>query len=109
MRAFLTASLLSVALVASLSVAEAANRKVDIINKTGKQLKHFYASNTGSSNWEEDMLGRDVLDDGETFEADIDDGTGTCRYDLKGVLASGQEIIKKNVNVCQISTFTFLP
>lgn len=85
----------------------AADRKVDIINKTGMQLKHFHASNTGTNDWEEDILGRDVLDDGETFEANIDDGTGACKFDFKGTFVSGQELIKRNVDVCQISTFTF--
>jgi hypothetical protein len=109
MRSLLIVGVLSAVLAASLSAAEAANRKVDIVNKTGMEMKHFYASNTGTSDWEEDILGRDVLDDGETFEADIDDGTGACRFDFKGVFANGNEVVKKNVNVCEISTFTFRP
>ncbi|MDB5559159.1 MAG: hypothetical protein JWQ36_2093, partial [Enterovirga sp.] len=99
----------SLAVVASLSGAEAANRKVDILNKTGMQMRQFYASSTGSKTWEEDILGRQVLDDGETFEADIDDGTGACRFDFKGVFADGEEVIKRNVNVCEVGTFTFRP
>ena len=109
MRTFFKAGLIAATLAASLSSADAANRKVDIINKTGMQLKHFYASNSGTSDWEEDILGRDVLDDGETFEADIDDGTGACRFDFKGVFVNGKEVVKRNVNVCQVSTFTFTP
>lgn len=87
----------------------AANRKVDIVNKTGQTLTHFYASTTNENSWEEDMLDKDVIADGESFEADIDDGTGKCLFDLKGVFESGAELIKKRVNVCEISTFTFRP
>jgi hypothetical protein len=109
MRFLFTPCVFSLAVVASLSGAEAANRKVDILNKTGMQMRQFYASSTGSKTWEEDILGRQVLDDGETFEADIDDGTGACRFDFKGVFADGEEVIKRNVNVCEVGTFTFRP
>jgi hypothetical protein len=87
----------------------AANRKVDIVNKTGKTLTHFYASTTNENSWEEDMLDKDVIADGETFEADIDDGTGKCIFDFKGVFENGAELVKRKVNVCEISTFTFRP
>ena len=78
-----------------------------IINKTGQSLTHFYASTTNADSWEEDILGKDTLDDGETFEADIDDGSGKCVFDFKAVFESGQFLVKKGINVCQISTFTY--
>ncbi|MCJ2035667.1 hypothetical protein [Methylobacterium sp. J-068] len=89
--------------------AGAANRKVDIVNKTGMAISHFYASSTGTDDWEEDILGRDVVDTGETFEIDIDDGTGACRFDFKAVFDNGKSIIRKNINVCEISSFTYTP
>ena len=97
----------ALAAVVSFSGAEAANRKVDIVNKTGQTLTHFYASTTNADSWEEDILGKDSLDDGESFEADIDDGTGKCIFDFKAVFESGQSLIKKRINVCEISTFTY--
>jgi hypothetical protein len=94
-------------LLAAGSTAQAANRHVDIVNKTGKTLTHFYASGTGTSDWEDDILGRDTIDDGDTFDINIDDGSGACRYDFKAVFEGGGELIKNNINVCQISTFTY--
>lgn len=94
-------------LLVSSQAATAANRHVDIINKTGMTLKHFYASSTGSSNWEEDILGRDTIANGETFDIDIDDGTGACRFDFRAVFQNGSESVKRNINVCEISTFTY--
>ncbi|MDR7035749.1 MULTISPECIES: hypothetical protein [Methylobacterium] len=87
--------------------ATAANRHVDIVNRTGMAMKHFYASTTGTNEWEEDILGRDVIDDGETFDINIDDGSGACRYDFKAVFENGASLVRNNVNVCQISTFTY--
>lgn len=89
--------------------ALAANRKVDVINKTGGTMTSFFASSSGTDNWEEDMLDNDTLDNGETLEADIDDGTSACIYDFKAVFSDGSSVIKKKVNVCEIGKFTFLP
>jgi hypothetical protein len=89
--------------------AQAANRHVDIVNRTGMTIKHFYASSTGTDDWEEDILGRDVIEDGETFDINIDDGTGACRFDFKAVFDNGKALVRKNVNVCEIGTFTYRP
>ena len=63
MKSIVQAGLLALAFGAMTGAAGAANRHVDIINKTGMTLTHFYASNTGSNDWEEDILGRDVIED----------------------------------------------
>lgn len=103
-------SLLFATLVATSALvlpASAADHRVDIVNKTGMPLKHFYASVTSTDDWEEDILGRDVLDDGESFEADINDGSGKCKYDFKAVFANGQSLIQKNIDVCTVTTYTY--
>lgn len=93
--------------VSAFAPASAANRHVDVINKTGKTLSEFYASNTGTESWEEDILGKDTLDDGETFEINIDDGTGACKFDFKAVFTDGTSHVQRGVDVCTISTFTY--
>ena len=98
---------LGLAVLAFAVPASAANRHVDVVNKSGKVLKHFYASTPDSDSWEDDILGRDVLEDGDSFDANIDDGSGACKFDFKGVFADGGSAVRKNVDVCQISTFTF--
>ncbi|MGU3540554.1 hypothetical protein [Methylobacterium sp. A54F] len=93
--------------VFSAEPALSANRHVDIVNETGMAIKHFYASTSGNNEWEEDILGRDVIQDGETFDIDIDDGSGKCVYDFKAVFENGQSLVRNRINVCQISTFTY--
>lgn len=100
-----TASCAALLLLAG--AAQAANRHVDIVNKTGMTIKHFYASTTGTDDWEEDILGRDVIEDGDTFDINVDDGSGACRYDFKAVFENGASLVRNNINVCQISTFTY--
>ena len=95
------------ALLMLAATAQAANRHVDIVNKTGMTMKHFYASTTGTDDWEEDILGRDVIEDGDTFDINVDDGSGACRYDFKAVFENGTSLVRKNINVCQVGSFTY--
>jgi hypothetical protein len=107
MRLFLMAAAASAALICSLANAQAANRIVEIINETGATMTEFYASIGASNSWEEDILGDEALEDGESVDVNIDDGSGKCVYDFKAIFANGGEAVKQGVNVCQISTFTF--
>jgi hypothetical protein len=96
----------TMALAGALAVA-AADRKVTIVNDTRHTMSEFYASNIGANAWEEDILGEDELAPGESVEVDIDDGTGKCRFDFQGVFRDGDKVVKRNVNVCKIGSFTF--
>lgn len=101
----LTASMLPFLVLGS--PVAAANRVVEVINATGMTMVEFYASVTTTNSWEEDILGDDVLEDGESIDVNIDDGSGKCIYDFRAVFENGQEATKQGVNVCRISTFTF--
>jgi len=97
----------AVLLVTAAPAALAANRVVTINNKSSYQIQEFYASNTGTNDWEEDILGVDVLRPGESVDVDIDDGTGYCKFDFRAVFIDGDEAVKHNVNVCEIAEFDF--
>ena len=85
------------------------DRRVNIVNQTGFTIMEFYASSVGQNNWQEDILGANVLPAGRSVVVNIDDGTGYCLYDLKAVFEDGDEAVKYRVNVCEISTFNFTP
>ena len=101
------APMLAFALLVAGTAAHAADRRVEIVNKTGMPLTHFYASNSGTSSWEEDILGRDVVADGDSVTININDGTGACKFDFKAVFESGASLEKGGIDVCQISTYTY--
>lgn len=94
-------------LLALPGIAEAADRRVKIVNKTGYTIVRFYGSNTGSNDWEEDILGNDVLRSGSSVTINFDDGSGYCKFDFKAVFEDGDVLVKQNVNVCELSTFTY--
>ncbi|MGV8855297.1 MAG: hypothetical protein ACOH2L_11680 [Devosia sp.] len=95
----------ALALVSMVSTAWALDRKVNVNNLTGSVMTEFYASNTGENDWQEDILGEDVLGAGETVSINIDDGSGYCKYDFKAVFEDGTDVISSDNNVCELSDF----
>lgn len=101
-------SLAALAVTATTAIpAFALDRRVKIVNDTGYVLVEFYGSNKGSTSWEEDILGRDVLGSGQSVMIDFDDGTGYCKFDFKAIFDDGDELIRKGVNICEIGTYTY--
>lgn len=88
-------------------VAQAADRNVTIVNKSKTVMVAFYASNVGASDWEEDILGQDILKPGQSVKINMNDGTGYCRFDLKAEFDDGSEAIDENVDICTIGEVTF--
>jgi hypothetical protein len=93
------------ALVAGPAMAE--DRRVKIINETDHTIVQFYASNVGQNDWEEDILGSDMLRPGQAVTVNIDDGSGYCKYDFKAVFSDGDVLIRHNIDVCQVSVYRY--
>lgn len=101
------ASLALVFLVAGVANASALDRRVQINNATSYDIVEFYASNTGTTNWEEDILGSDILASGSSVMINIDDGSGFCKYDFLAVFDDGDQVVSANNNVCELAEFDF--
>lgn len=100
-------SLAATFLTLTSSAAMALDRQVRINNQTSYTIVEFYASNTGTSNWEEDILGSDVLPAGSSVMINIDDGSGYCKYDFLAVFDDGDELVSADNNVCELASFNF--
>ncbi|MDQ1194259.1 hypothetical protein QE419_003025 [Brevundimonas vesicularis] len=83
------------------------DRHVTIKNRTGWTMLRFYASDSRSDDWEEDILGSDVLESGQDVRINIDDGSGACIYDFKAEFTNGQELTRSRINVCEVSEYTY--
>lgn len=83
------------------------NRRVRVHNTTGWTMLRFYASNVRTSDWEEDILGDDVLANNASIMMNIDDGTGACLFDFKAEFTNGQTLIRNNINVCEIADYYY--
>ena len=104
----MTAVAVASALVAlGISSAAALDRRVRINNNTSYDIVQFYASNTGTNDWEEDILGQDILPAGHSVIINIDDGSGYCKYDFLAVFEDDDQVTSNNNNVCALDEFNF--
>src|SRR5215217_604420 len=83
--------------------AFAADRRVLINNYTSYDMVEFYASNKGTNSWENDILGRSILPAGNSVVINIDDGSGYCKYDFRAVFEDGDELVRYDNNVCEMT------
>lgn len=103
----LTAALALAILALGVVQTAALDRRVRINNRSSYDIIEFYASNTGTSSWEEDILGRNILPSGSSVVINIDDGSGYCKYDFLAVFEDGDEVVSADNNVCELSDFNF--
>jgi hypothetical protein len=82
------------------------DRHVIVNNDSSLAIYSFYASRVGIADWQEDILGTHTILPGHESHINIDDGSCSCHYDFKAVMADGQVIIRQNVNVCTAEVWT---
>jgi hypothetical protein len=75
-----------------------------LTNSTSMALVEFYTSPVDEDDWEDDLLGDDILDSGETGIVVIVDGRTQCEYDLLFVMEDGSEYVD-TVDICQLASY----
>ncbi len=107
LRSLMSASAVTLLImVGSTTAGHALDRNVRVVNNTSSTMVKFQASNTSRKSWEEDILGQEVLDPGESVRVNINDGTGYCIFDLKATFKGGATAIRRGINVCKVGTWT---
>lgn len=93
------------ALLCALALAPAAaagTQDFILVNETGVDIFELYVSETRSDDWEEDVLGDEVLLDGE--RADITfSGRGACMWDMLANDEAGDGIAFQAIDLCETS------
>jgi hypothetical protein len=101
-RHFLATAALGLALVAPVAAAQTASVSFELTNRTGHTLTHIYISLPSSDSWEEDILGDQVVRNGETVEISVDDGLEACEYDILYDFSDGESLVEESVDLCAI-------
>jgi len=81
--------------------AQAQAQTIMIHNNTGNTIVELYASNADTNSWEEDVLGRDVLEAGDTLRLKL--SRNYMVYDLMARFKNGDEHIYNDINVRRYS------
>lgn len=101
----LRAAAIGVAAFAFMTPALAQDMTFTLINQSGHTLVEFYASPVTANDWEEDILGENVLESGYSAQVIIADGRANCEYDFLMVFDDGDELTDV-ANICELGSYT---
>ncbi|MEE2949852.1 MAG: hypothetical protein VYD57_01170 [Pseudomonadota bacterium] len=76
-----------------------------VVNDTSSTVVEFYVSPVDTDDWEENMVSSAVAP-GDEVTATIADGRSVCDYDIRAVFEDGEEAESRDVNLCDLGTFT---
>lgn len=77
-----------------------------VVNKTGVVINALYISPADKDDWEEDILGKDQLADGETLDIKFNREEKTDKWDLKVEDSKGNSIEWHDLDLLKISEVT---
>lgn len=98
--AAVTAVAMAFALGASAGTTEPVHFTID--NATASTMTALHLSVPSTNSWEEDILGVDVVEGGESVDVTIDDDLEDCNYDIRANFDDGTHIDVRNVNFCEL-------
>ena|SRR6266704_1799791 len=89
------------------ALAEDAKQDFRLVNRTGYELKALFVSPSKADEWQDDVLGQDVLEDGKAVNVHFSPKTRTCKFDLKVVYTDDDSsAIWQNINLCEVDKIT---
>jgi len=86
-----------------------ATQDFTLINNTGHTVMTLNVAPTSSDEWGPDILGQDVLANGQSVEISFERGEDQCNWDLRATYDDGDTTDARNVDLCQTTTFTLTP
>jgi len=75
-------------------------------NQTGVEIHEVYVSPVSADDWEEDVLGKGTLPDGESIKITFNDREKHVHWDLKVVDGKGNSIEWHDLNLVEIEEVT---
>lgn len=75
-------------------------------NQTGVEIHQLFVSPHSTDDWEEDILGKGTLPDGESVKITFEDREKHVHWDLKVVDSKGNSIEWEDLNLIEISEVT---
>lgn len=103
----LASVLVALGLLAAAAVSAQDARDITVVNKSGKPITELYISPADSDDWEEDVLGVDVLAEGESVKISFSGYKDTqCSFDILARNAAGDEWLLTDLDLCETFTVT---
>jgi hypothetical protein len=77
-----------------------------LVNETGVTIHEFHCSTVNTTNWEEDILGQDVLENGQSVDIKFHASEDDCNWDLMVKDSDGNALTWDNIDLCNITKIT---
>ena len=98
------AAALAFALVGASASAQTGPLDFTLNNGTSEVVVQLFISVPSTNDWEEDILGDQVVGSGDSVQVTIDDGLEDCQYDVKVVFDDETpDLIVMGVDFCAIN------
>jgi hypothetical protein len=94
------------ATAAASPASQSAAQDFALVNKTGVEIHAVYISPHDGDDWEEDILGRDTLPNGESVDIKFNRDETAENWDLRIEDSKGNAIEWENLNLLKISKAT---
>ena len=89
------------------ATAEAgAQQDFTLVNNTGHTVMTLNVSPSDSNEWGPDILGQDVLANGQSAQISFERGQEQCLWDLRATYDDGDTTDSRGVNLCELTTVT---
>jgi hypothetical protein len=106
MKPFLILALASLLLVTTHQNARAGDQDFTLVNKTGVDIHALHVSPADANKWGPDILGKDVLEDGQSVEIKFHEDEEAEKWDLRIEDKEGHAIEWEDLNLMKISKIT---
>src|ERR1044071_10029016 len=92
--------------VSATAIARAGKQDFVLHNETGVEIHEVYVSPVTAGDWEEDVLGKGTLPNGDSVKITFDDRDKHSHWDLKVVDGKGNSIEWHDLNLIEITELT---
>ncbi len=104
---FAVATLATASFASSPAQAQEAKQNFVLVNRTGYELSHVFVSPSAADDWGDDIMGKDVVSDGDSVRVRFERGTRTCKWDLKVTYTDDDSSAYwRNIDLCTVERIT---
>jgi hypothetical protein len=97
---------LSLVVAASVVMMARGDQDFDLINRTGLTITSLYVSPANDNHWGPDILGRDVMKNGESATIKFPKHQDACMWDLKIDDEEGDSVVWEDIDLCKAEEIT---
>ena len=97
---------IALTLATGASVLLAGDQDFVLVNKTGYDIDQVYVSAANQKEWGDDIMGKDVLTNGDKVTIEFPHKEKECIWDMKIVFSDEEEAVWEDFNLCKVREIT---